>query len=90
MSPNDSVMPEQGVPGGPLGPQYFADKLTLFQPRGAHSAHPLQPAPPKIFTSRHHWTQFGLDQFFALFSFPVHCRWADLCPVLCHEAAAMH
>ena len=32
--------------------QYFADQLTLFQPRGADSAHPLLPAPPKFFTFR--------------------------------------
>ena len=32
--------------------QYFVDQLTLFQPRGADSAHPLLPAPPKFFTFR--------------------------------------
>ena len=33
--------------------QYFADQLTLFQPRGADSAHPLLLlAPPKFFTFR--------------------------------------
>ena len=49
-------MPELGGrPGGPVPPpQYFADQLTLFQPRGSDSAHPLLPAPPKFFTFRHH------------------------------------
>ena len=30
---------------GPGAPQYFADQLTLFQPWGADSAHPLLVAP---------------------------------------------
>ena len=40
--------------GGPVAPQYFADQLTLFQPRGADSTHPLLPAPPTFSTFRHH------------------------------------
>ena len=39
-------------PGGP--PQYLADQLTLFQPWGADSTHPLLVAPPMFFTFRHH------------------------------------
>jgi hypothetical protein len=41
------------VGGGavPSPPQYFADQLTLFQPRGgADSADPLLPEPPPIFS----------------------------------------
>ena len=38
---NHAVMPEPGGPGGPV-----ADQLTLFQPEGAKSAHPLVLAPP--------------------------------------------
>ena len=49
-----SVMPEPGGPGGPWPPQYLADRLTLFQPWGADSAHPLLVAPPMFFTFRHH------------------------------------
>ena len=42
----------RGVTGPP--PQYLADQLTLFQPWGADSAHPLLVAPPMFFTFRHH------------------------------------
>ena len=43
-------MPEPGGPGGPLPPpQYLADQLTLFQPWGADSVHPLLEAPPMFF-----------------------------------------
>ena len=35
-------------------PQYLADRLTLFQPWGAYSAHPLLLAPPMFFTFRYH------------------------------------
>ena len=48
-----SGMPEPRR-GGSLAPQFFADQLTLFQPRGADSAHPLLPAPPNFITFRHH------------------------------------
>ena len=41
----------EGGGGGPVAPQYFADQLTLFQPRGKNSALPLLPAPPhKLFS----------------------------------------
>ena len=36
-----------------MPPPYFADQLTLFQPRGADSAHLLLPAPPTFSTFRH-------------------------------------
>ena len=45
---------EGGGQGGHWPPQYFADQLTLFQPWGADSAHPLLVAPPMFFTFRHH------------------------------------
>ena len=44
------VMPEQGRPGGPLAPQYFADQLTLFKPGRADYPHLLQMAPPQYFS----------------------------------------
>ena len=34
--------------GDPVAPK-FSDTLTLFQPRGADSAHPLLQDPPKFF-----------------------------------------
>ena len=37
-----------------LAVAHFADQLTLLQPGGADSAHPLLPASPKNFTFRHH------------------------------------
>ena len=49
-----SGMPEPRG-GGSLGlaPQFFADQLTLFQPKRAYSAHPLLLAPPNFFTFWH-------------------------------------
>ena len=44
----------RGGQGGHWPPQYLADQLTLFQPWGADSAHPLLVAPPMFFTFRHH------------------------------------
>ena len=41
--------------GGPMDPQYLAEQLTLFQPWGADSAHPLLVAPQRFSPSfRHH------------------------------------
>ena len=45
----------KGQEGNWPPPQYLADQLTLFQPWGADSAHPLLVAPPMFFTFRHHW-----------------------------------
>ena len=45
-----------GGPGGPLAPQYFADRLTLFEPGRAEYPHLLLLAPPMFFTFRHHCT----------------------------------
>ena len=44
-----------GGAGGPLAPpQYFADKLTLFEPGRADYPHLLLLALPMFFTFRHH------------------------------------
>ena len=50
----DSLMPEPGGPGGPLAPQYLADRSTLFQLGRADYPHLLLLVPPMFFPFRHH------------------------------------
>ena len=51
----------RGGQGGHWLPQYLADQLTLFQPLGSGSVHPLLVAPQMFFTFRHQCRSVDLE-----------------------------